>query len=591
MTYTPAITVEVAFGLGPYDTVGGGDWVDISSYVTGISIYRGRPSEFDEFGPSTCTIELLSDDREFDPLNTSGTYYGDLVANVPIRVYATVSSTDYPVWRGFVDGWPQTYSASGAHANITIECTDAFKLLAERPLPDSHVAWLETFGTPDAWYRCDTVAGGVVPNDGATGRDGKIVAPITVVEPLVPVSVGALQIPEQTPAPDGYADSIEIRIGPATSNPFGAFYWSMSLVVQMAKREFRGLVNMQTAGAANGPLTLYVGSDGLAHFFITAGGANLFGDGVVDISDGLPHRLMLVRDYTQARLYEDGVFSTASSNASATSYYDGANGVIRVGRSGLGQSAVTYAAPQTVIDELMIWTGTAFDAAEVTQLDAQLVEGFSTVRPSGTAVTDLLDFVSWPAGLRAIDDGEVLVSPPANLLGGSALDILQNIAACEGGRLFVGTDGTITFHGRSRFVTETVENTVQYTFSDTAGDDVSVLDSTLSLTVDDRRTYDAAVVTRQGGVQQTSALSATPARTYSSSGLLLASDGQARSLAEWVTFRYGTPQPRSDAWAIYPETKAAMVVQCGALSPLKAMKVMCSRQARSMPRLLTMPWL
>jgi hypothetical protein len=36
-------------------------------------------------------------------------------------------------------------------------------------------------------------------------------------------------------------------------------------------------------------------------------------------------------------------------------------------------------------------------------------------------------------------------------------------------------------------------------------------------------------------------------------------------------------------------TKSAIVVKCGPESPHKAMKVTCSRQARSMPRLLTMP--
>ena len=35
--------------------------------------------------------------------------------------------------------------------------------------------------------------------------------------------------------------------------------------------------------------------------------------------------------------------------------------------------------------------------------------------------------------------------------------------------------------------------------------------------------------------------------------------------------------------------KFAIVVKCGLLSPHKAMKVTCSRQARSMPRLPTMP--
>jgi len=36
-------------------------------------------------------------------------------------------------------------------------------------------------------------------------------------------------------------------------------------------------------------------------------------------------------------------------------------------------------------------------------------------------------------------------------------------------------------------------------------------------------------------------------------------------------------------------TKAAKVVKCGAVSPLSAMKVTCSWQARSMSRLLMIP--
>lgn len=36
-------------------------------------------------------------------------------------------------------------------------------------------------------------------------------------------------------------------------------------------------------------------------------------------------------------------------------------------------------------------------------------------------------------------------------------------------------------------------------------------------------------------------------------------------------------------------TKCAIVVQCGLVSPQRAMKVTCSRQTRSMLRLLTMP--
>ena len=37
-------------------------------------------------------------------------------------------------------------------------------------------------------------------------------------------------------------------------------------------------------------------------------------------------------------------------------------------------------------------------------------------------------------------------------------------------------------------------------------------------------------------------------------------------------------------------TNCAIVVQCGRVSPESAMNVTCSRQARSMPRRLTIPW-
>ena len=204
----------------------------------------------------------------------------------------------------------------------------------------------------------------------------------------------------------------------------------------------------------------------------------------------------------------------------------------------------------------MFWD-TALDEADVSDLWDYLQVGYSEPRTSGEAIEALLDLIGWSATLRAIDQGETLVELPVNPGGLPALQLLQTIARTEGGRLFVDAQGRITFHDRGRATREAVETTVQYTFTDQDRDvrqptDVGILDGTLRVVLDDRRQYEAAEVTRSGGVTQRVG-SATPSRTYSATDLLFLSDAGARSLADWIVFRYGSPQIRSDAWVIDPQ--------------------------------------
>ena len=558
--YTPTVRVEVAFGLGPFDTVGGGDWVDISSSVQSISVYRGRPSEFQGFGPSTCTIELLSDDREFDPLNTSGTYYGDLVADVPVRVVATVSAVDYPIWRGFVDGWPARYGASGAFTETRVSCTDAFKLLSERPLPDTFELFLDGFGRPTTRYRCDSVFDRKVVNDGDRGRDAKILTPVDVVAPLTPTSFGAVSISEQLPPTDQRVSALSAPIvWDDYDNPLPGTAWTFHCVAQFPKIGDRALIRTTTRDDVGSVLLgITFGSSSGRQFPWYAVGhtaGTAVGSTQDDISDGLPHRFVWTRDYTRVRVFVDGQLSLQTDHLTAVDARDCEGGAAQYGMSAVGDGTIT---PETVVDQIMAWDY-ALSIEEVAELDDQEILGYSTLRTTGEAVGDLLDLVGWPAALRDIESGEMTVNLPVNPVGQSALSLLQEVARAEGGRLFVGPDGKIVFHSRGRALNTTVENTVQYTFSDTAGADASALDGTLTITVDDRGVWDAAKITRANGVPQTSVASGVtyPARTFEASGLILSSDQQAKSLADWTVFRYSTPQARSDEWAVHPELVAA----------------------------------
>lgn len=130
----PVVKVEIAFTQGPY--VASPTWTDITTYVRDISIRRGRTDEFQDFDAGTASLTLDNRSRLFDPTYTAGTYYGNLVPRRQIKIIATNNSTVYPVYRGYITGWPMSITEAGFDATVTLECYDAFGLLANEELPD-----------------------------------------------------------------------------------------------------------------------------------------------------------------------------------------------------------------------------------------------------------------------------------------------------------------------------------------------------------------------------------------------------------------------------------------------------------------------
>lgn len=139
MTVFPTPKIECAFGDLP--TSSSRTWVDITAYTRGFSTRRGRNTELDRIEAGEASVLLSNLDQRFDPNNSAGPYYGDLVPMTPIRItcaadgdtygdeyFDTYGDVRYPIFSGLVQAWPQEYP-DNADAVAPLRCVDLFRSL------------------------------------------------------------------------------------------------------------------------------------------------------------------------------------------------------------------------------------------------------------------------------------------------------------------------------------------------------------------------------------------------------------------------------------------------------------------------------
>ena len=136
----PVAVVEIAFTDGPY--VVSPTWTDVTAYVRGMDISRGIPDDWTLQADGSATVTLSNRDRRFDPFNTTGPYYGNLLPRRQIRIRATHLGTTYDVFRGFIAGWPPEWTDAGTDSTVTLFCFDALQLLGSSSLPAD---WAEDY--------------------------------------------------------------------------------------------------------------------------------------------------------------------------------------------------------------------------------------------------------------------------------------------------------------------------------------------------------------------------------------------------------------------------------------------------------------
>lgn len=147
----PQPKVYVAFDDGPY--VLSPSWTEITTDVRSMSIDRGRNGDWDTFSGSA-TVVLNNRARLYDPFYTSGTYYGKLLPRRQIKIEATYATVTYSIFRGFIDGWPPTWTDAGGDSTVTLSCYDCMQLLAQVQLPaDWSKSYIEST-SPRHYFPC-----------------------------------------------------------------------------------------------------------------------------------------------------------------------------------------------------------------------------------------------------------------------------------------------------------------------------------------------------------------------------------------------------------------------------------------------------
>ena len=92
--------------------------VDVSNQVDGITTRRGRNAEADQFQTGMCSLRIVDQNGDFNPMNTAGPYYGLLDPMRKLQITATHNGVTYPIFSGFITSY-QTLTPQESNDNVS----------------------------------------------------------------------------------------------------------------------------------------------------------------------------------------------------------------------------------------------------------------------------------------------------------------------------------------------------------------------------------------------------------------------------------------------------------------------------------------
>ena len=105
--------------------------VEITNLVTRVNIRRGRNRITSKFEFGSADVVLYDQNGNWNPMNTAGAYYPDLVPLRQIIIYATYLGVDYYLFSGYITNYDTGFRQGNEDlSTVTLRCVDAFKLLA-----------------------------------------------------------------------------------------------------------------------------------------------------------------------------------------------------------------------------------------------------------------------------------------------------------------------------------------------------------------------------------------------------------------------------------------------------------------------------
>ena len=173
--------------------------------------------------------------------------------------------------------------------------------------------------------------------------------------------------------------------------------------------------------------------------------------------------------------------------------------------------------------------------------------------PSGNRIGRILTAAGWYTDHRNISDGDSEMQ--ATTFGDTALNLLQLTADSEIGELYIDGSGFVTFRERQALLTDARSTTSHATFGD---DGINLPYSGVSRNDDDTTLANDVQITAAGSSALQEAQNAASIakylfpRSYARSDVLLTSDAEARTYAQWVLWISRNEADRFDTLTVTP---------------------------------------
>lgn len=448
-TVFPIAGVYIAFTDGPY--VASPAWTEVTQYVRGITTHRGRASDLDQFDTGTAQLVLDNRDRRFDPFYTSGPYYPNgLTPRRQIRIVGQIGGSTYEVFRGFIAGWPVTWSEAGYDSTVTIQCFDALGLMATEVVPTDWAQFYTLALSPRRYYRC---------NDSRNA--GKITDQNNTTTPM---NLDVFGTPgfifETPPMADGLSgNSLYTQVdNNLTGIPTNTSEPNLTVCA------FVNIITGSTGSTTYGPFTSYTFGRTFVEFRYNSGGTNGFWITLMNAGTtgrrytlaappiGTPFHLAVVvtsnsGGIPSAVIYQNGIQVSPTSTTPVVSG---------------GGSQESMRIDQFQLSEFAVFTS-QLTAAQVAQIYNSCTVRFSETTTA--RMQRLLDTTDWPAALEGFPASPV--GTVAEIGSGTGvIPELQLVADSEGGELYVSKTGVLTMTARRDVFNATRSANVQATFTD-----------------------------------------------------------------------------------------------------------------------------
>jgi hypothetical protein len=518
--FMPDVVVEIAFDSGYTTPDASRTWTDVSEWVElahGAGITFGRQNELSTADANRLTLALDNSDGRFTAGRTASPYYPNVKIGRPIRVTATPpggsASTRFV---GFVDQWPVEWDGTDAYARATITAGSRLSRLGVGQKLRSVVEAAILSDSPELYWTLGDPSGSTTAAE-ISGNGGD---PLTVAGSGTGVVFGNAT----GPSVDGMS-AAEFAAGQylTWSGNVAARSFTFSLVTSTVSQDVFDTDNMGTWEIdATGKLTGF----GFTPIDYTL-------TSTTTIADGALHHIAVVMDGLTARLYVDGVEEDTGSGISTD-----------MGRLDLGDG----------------YTGTiAHYAIYLAALTPTQVADQSTATRAGYSGDSTDERLGRLLGWAGVPAAEISAQVGSETMtyqqtgGMSVVDALREVESTEGGVLFDGADGRMTFHNRSHRYTAPIAVTFNMAAQQVESDYAPKLDrSTLTndVTVDNPTTGETA--------RSVDAASADEYGTVTSSAKSVAdSYDPLRQKAAWLVASYAEPRPR------VPSLTADVLAQVG----------------------------